>query len=43
MDKLGAKEGWLVRFDNKTRKAWKDRLSWDNKQIDDLTIHVVGC
>jgi hypothetical protein len=43
MDKLGAKEGWLVRFDNKTKKAWKDRLSWDTKKINDLTIHVVGC
>ena len=43
MDTLGANEGWLVRFDNKTKKPWKDKLTWDTKQIDkNMVIHVVG-
>jgi hypothetical protein len=43
MDNLGAQEGWLVIFDRDTRKTWKEKITWDTRQVAERTIHIVGC
>jgi hypothetical protein len=43
MDKLGAEEGWLVEFDKEAGKTWDEKITWETKQVGNLTIHVVGC
>jgi hypothetical protein len=43
MDNLGAQEGWLVIFDRDMRKTWKEKITWDTRQVAGRTIHIVGC
>ncbi|MDR1871685.1 MAG: hypothetical protein LBS60_07135, partial [Deltaproteobacteria bacterium] len=44
MDGLLVNEGWLVVFDRKSEKSWKDKITWDTKTMPNgATIHVVGC
>jgi hypothetical protein len=42
MDKLGAKEGWLVIFDKDSEKPWDEKLTWQTQQYYGKTIHTVG-
>jgi hypothetical protein len=44
MDGLLVNEGWLVVFDRKSEKSWKEKITWEtvttpNGEI----IHIVGC
>jgi hypothetical protein len=39
----GAKEGWLLVFDQDREKPWAERDFWRKQTRDGLTIHVVGC
>jgi hypothetical protein len=43
MDRCGASEGWLVIFDRRPRRSWKQRISWKTVTAEARTIHVVGC
>jgi hypothetical protein len=44
MDGLLVNEGWLVVFDRKSEKSWKDKITWDTKIMPNgETIHVVDC
>jgi hypothetical protein len=42
MDKFGANEGWLVVFDKDCEKPWEERLTWETKELNGKTIHIVG-
>jgi hypothetical protein len=42
MDACGATEGWLVIFDRRPRRPWKQRIFWRTVERDGRTIHVVG-
>jgi hypothetical protein len=43
MDISGAKEGWLVIFDNTRKKSWDEKITWKTTQYEGSTIHIVGC
>jgi hypothetical protein len=43
MDISGAKEGWLVIFDNTRKKSWDEKITWETTQYEGSTIHIVGC
>ena len=43
MDTLNLTEGWLVIFDRRKSKSWKEKITWKTKNIDGRTIHIVGC
>jgi hypothetical protein len=43
LDALGLDEGWLVLFDLRAKKAWKDRLVSSTVKTACKRIHVVGC
>ncbi|MDR1577157.1 MAG: hypothetical protein LBT86_02850, partial [Deltaproteobacteria bacterium] len=43
MDICGAKEGWLVIFDNKSKKSWDKKITWKTTPYEGSTIHLVGC
>jgi len=43
MDTLGENTGWLVIFDRRTSKSWKDKIYWKTEEVENKTIHVVGC
>jgi hypothetical protein len=44
MDRLLAKEGWLLVFDRQSEKDWDQKISWNTvKETRGRTIHVVGC
>jgi hypothetical protein len=43
MDICGAKEGWLVIFDSKSKKSWDEKITWQTTQYEGSTIHIVGC
>ncbi len=42
MDITNTTEGWLVIFDRRKRKSWKEKLYWKTKKVEGKTIHVVG-
>jgi hypothetical protein len=43
MDLCGAKEGWLIIFDNDFSKNWSDKLTWEiTEHPKDYKVHVVG-
>jgi hypothetical protein len=42
MDKLGAKEGWLVIFDKDSEKPWEEKITWETREYKGKTIHIVG-
>jgi hypothetical protein len=43
MDGCGAREGWLVIFDRKSKKSWEAKISWETREVDGAIIHLVGC
>jgi hypothetical protein len=44
MERLLAKEGWLVIFDRKSNKSWGEKFIWDTMTTPECqTIHIVGC
>jgi hypothetical protein len=44
MDRLLAKEGWLVVFDRDSAKPWGQKITWETKDMPEgRTIHIVGC
>jgi hypothetical protein len=44
MDRLLAKEGWLLEFDRKSPKSWDEKISWDTvTETNGHIIHLVGC
>ncbi|MDR2368528.1 MAG: ATP-binding protein [Deltaproteobacteria bacterium] len=43
MDVCGAKEGWLVIFDNDKKVPWEKKISWEPLEYEGVTIHRVGC
>jgi hypothetical protein len=43
MNICGAKEGWLVIFDPTPEKNWKQKITWDTTQFEEVTIHIVSC
>jgi hypothetical protein len=43
MDGCGAREGWLVIFDRKSKKPWEAKISWETREVDGAIIHLVGC
>jgi len=43
MDTVGSDEGWLIIFDRKTKKPWKQKITWKTEKLEDKIIHVVGC
>jgi len=43
MDKLGCIEGWLIVFDRRKRTSWSKKIFWKTHQMDEKTIHIVGC
>ena len=43
MDTFGATEGWLVIFDRRKSKSWREKIYWRVKQVEGKVIYVVGC
>ena len=44
MDRFLTDEGWLVIFDRKSEKSWREKTSWETVVFPARrTIHVVGC
>ena len=43
LDKLGLDEGWLVMFDLRAKRSWKDRLARKVMKAGGKRIHLVGC
>ncbi|MDR1052248.1 MAG: hypothetical protein LBP95_14550, partial [Deltaproteobacteria bacterium] len=43
MDRCSAREGWLLVCDKDLNKPCENKLTWDTKQYQGKTIHVVGC
>lgn len=43
MDTLGRKTGWLIIFERDPAIPWDQKITWDQVQHGDKTIHVVGC
>lgn len=43
MERSQCTEGWLVIFDRRPRRSWKQRISWKTVTTDAHTIHIVGC
>ncbi len=43
LERLGCVEGWLVVFDRRASVPWSEKLFWRTQQVDDQTIHIVGC
>jgi hypothetical protein len=43
MDICGAKEGWLVIFDDESKKSWDKKITWKTTQYKGSTINLVGC
>ena len=42
MDVCGAQEGWLVIFDRRPRRSWRQRIFWKTVKSGGREIHVVG-
>ncbi len=43
LERLGLDEGWLVMFDLRAKRSWKDRLTKKTLKSGGKRIHVVGC
>ncbi|MGK7394297.1 MAG: AAA-like domain-containing protein [Candidatus Cyclobacteriaceae bacterium M3_2C_046] len=43
MDSLGEKKGWLVIFDRSPEKNWDEKIYWQEQEMDDRLITIVGC
>jgi hypothetical protein len=43
MDKVGAREGWLVIFDRESGKSWDEKIYWKTQKLPQGKIHIVGC
>jgi hypothetical protein len=43
MTTLGEHTGWLVIFDRTNTKNWDEKIFWQTENIEDKTIHIVGC
>jgi len=43
MDTTDTSEGWLVIFDRRKYKSWKEKIYWRAHNINNKKIHVVGC
>lgn len=44
LDICDAHEGWLVIFDKSKNRSWKERITWEDRQLPNRDcIHVVGC
>ena len=43
LDAMGVEEGWLVMFDLRGKRSWKDRLTRKTVKTGGKRIHVVGC
>ena len=41
-DIFGCKEGWLVIFDQRKRKSWKEKIYRKQEHVNDTVIHVFG-
>ena len=43
LDTLGLDEGWLVLFDLRAKRSWKDRLTSKTVKTGGKRVHVIGC
>ena len=43
LDAIGQAEGWLVMFDLRAKRSWKERLTLRTVKKDGKRVHVVGC
>jgi hypothetical protein len=43
LDAMGLDEGWLVMFDLRAKRSWKERLTLRTVKKDGKRVHVVGC
>jgi hypothetical protein len=43
MKSCGAREGWMVFFERESRQGLEERISWETRQINGATVHLVGC
>ena len=43
LDTLGLREGWLVMFDLRASRSWKQKLSTRTRKVGKEKLHVVGC
>jgi RecB family endonuclease NucS len=43
LDTLGLREGWLVLFDLRASRSWKQRLTTRTRKVGKKKVHVVGC
>jgi hypothetical protein len=43
LDKIGLDEGWLVMFDLRARRSWKQRLASKTVKTGGKRIHLIGC
>jgi hypothetical protein len=43
LDKLGLDEGWLVMFDLRAKRSWKQKLTTKTSKKGGKRIHVIGC
>jgi Holliday junction resolvase len=42
MESSGAKEGWIMVFEQNRMKPWEERKSWVTKSYQGYTIHIIG-
>jgi len=42
IDIYGCKEGWLVIFDQRKRKSWKEKIYRKQEKINDIVINIFG-
>ena len=43
LEKMGLDEGWLVMFDLRAKRSWKDRLTSKTVKTGGKRIHLIGC
>ncbi len=43
LDMAGLSQGWLVMFDLRKRRTWKEKLTMRNKEVEGKSIRIVGC
>lgn len=43
LDTLGLNEGWLLMFDLRGTRSWKQRLTTRTRRVGKKRVHVVGC
>jgi len=42
VDIFGGKEGWLVLFDQRKGKSWKEKIFYKQEVVNETVIHVFG-